>query len=291
MIVSFGHICMDIQTNITSPLKPEACHNSTQNIIEIGGASALQAIAAARCGAKTALRGKIGNDLFSDQILTILRREGIQHNALIREDSPTPIATTIAYPSHLPTTIKPSKLTLDNPDDLIPDTSLHARTLLLLNHETPADILDSLLTRAQNSEAKSILCIEHKDTLPFELISKADLVIFGFPTDDKADLPESYILYDREGLRSCFIGKANTQVNLTSNKHTEQNTLHPSGTFDIFCGFVASCLQAGLTIEKAADYGLHAAHIAAQTSGTYRAMPYLDDVRKEMEHVDNKKYA
>ncbi len=282
MIVSFGHIRMDIQIDIPSSLTPGSQHHSTQNIIEIGGSSALQTIAAARCGAKATIRGTTGNDLFAEKIFTTLRREGIQHNALIREDSSTSIATTITSPSSSPTMFIPSQHALDNLEDLIPDTSLHARTLLLLNHETHESTLDSFLTRTQSSEAKSILCVEYKNDIDPALLKKADLVIFGYQNDDK-DKIESCITFDATAPHSCFISKTNTSVEVPALPQSSDGIIHPSGAFDVFCGFMASCIQAGLSMTTSAEYGLHAAQITASRPGTYRAIPYLDEVKKQIE--------
>lgn len=54
-----------------------------------GGKGLNQAVAAARAGASVAFAGSVGSDAYGDQLLTLLSREGIATDAVLRSDEPT----------------------------------------------------------------------------------------------------------------------------------------------------------------------------------------------------------
>ena len=80
-----GSSNMDL--NIYSERLPKPGETVTEGFFKqfLGGKGANQAVAAVRAGAKTIFIGKIGKDVFGDQMITRLTEEGIDITHVIRD--------------------------------------------------------------------------------------------------------------------------------------------------------------------------------------------------------------
>ncbi len=254
MILSFGVICSHIWLESSDDVTDSGNILATTSQTSISGSAALQAIAAARAGAKTSLTGTIGNDNFAKDILTTLRREGINTSAIAKhEEQQTALRILISSPNgktlqiHTNNTLHPASA------DQIPQAALNARTLILLQNDIPAEINVDIMKRARTSSSKTILSIHHDRNITSEILALADFII----------APEPLIqLYA---------------------PHNEKGTAAPDEkAIDCFCGTLAACYQAAMPKEKALDYARAASKIASKQNGTYTALPYLDDIEKNL---------
>ncbi len=248
MILVFGHISMELEMETGSPLIFPSKVKSTKAHIDIGGSAANQAIAAARCGAKVSLIGAIGNDLFGKNILGALRREGINSSGIAKCELPTSIINSIINENNEKASVIMEGANADICAEQIPDNLLNEKTLLLLQNDIALEINKDIVARAKAGGARSIICIEHKGNIDNVLLDYTDIVI----------ITGNEILNHKN-------------VNII-------NVEYESHAFDAFCGSFSACLQAGLSIERAKEYGYSAAELTAKN----KTFPYLCDVENSL---------
>ncbi len=159
MILDFGYLCMTFKLNLPSKIN-FPCHINTNNSnIRVGGSATNQAIAAARSGAKTALIGTVGNDIFGKTILDTLRREGINSSGIAKSDTQTGIIHEIVNVENEKSVISSSGANLESIASQIPDNMLNERALVLLQTDVTKEINLDILKRTKSRNAKSLICI------------------------------------------------------------------------------------------------------------------------------------
>ncbi len=249
MIIVFGYISMELKMELDTKLTFPCAIKSNNAQMNIGGSAANQAIAAARCGAKTSLIGTIGNDIFGKNILSALRRDGIHSSGIAKKELPTSIINSIFDKNGEKASIIMEGANTDICAEQIPDNLLNEKTLLLLQNDIALEINKDIAKRAKSGGARNIICIEHEQNIDDKLLNYADFII----VNDKILPPK------------------NTNAILVE---------HKNRAFDAFCGSFSACWQAGLSIERAKQYGHSAAKLAAKNN----ALPYLCDVEDDIKH-------
>lgn len=178
MIVIFGTISMSINCSLSEGLSLERENYTDDNKTAIGGHAALQAIAAARAGAKIALCGTIGNDLFGKTILDTVRREGINSTSIAKkEQEPTGQIITIECNNAPPLIITTKGANKYTNSTQLPNNAFNQRSLLVLQNDTSNQLNIALTKRAQEKGGKVILTLTNKENENSELTGLADMVI------------------------------------------------------------------------------------------------------------------
>ncbi len=249
MILVFGHICMELQASINqASIKFPCSITANSDNIKIGGNAANQAIAAARSGAKTSLIGIIGNDLFGQNILNCLRHEGIQSSGIIKStEKPTGVINSIINKNGAPAKILLSGANSEIKSDLITDSSLNERVMLLLQDDLPNEINLKIIQRSNKKGAISIICFNSAQNIDDSLLNSANISII------------------------------NDNGNVIINK-THGTKLEIFENFNSFCATFAAAKQAGLTMQRAIEYGNAAASLDAS-----KGFPYLDDIKSKLD--------
>lgn len=91
-VVVVGSVNADLVARVERHPAPGETLLGTSMVVLPGGKGANQAVAAARCGAATALVGAVGTDPFAEPALGGLRAAGVDLAALVVRDGPTGIA-------------------------------------------------------------------------------------------------------------------------------------------------------------------------------------------------------
>ncbi len=275
MILTFGYLCMEIRSELKSPLTPNTTHQTTHCNLSIGGSAALQSISAARAGARVNLCGTIGSDLFGTKIIEALRREGIQTTALgENEDLETGLIQSIIDTHQGHTQITAAGANIASTPNQITETWLSEKTLLMLQNDIPVEENIELLIKAKNLKARTLMNFAHNNNVEESLFEHLDLCII------KGNIETPYaktkIVVHNTGAVTAHIDKKEIEFERRT-KATD-----PSATFDCFCGTFAACTQAGLAIEKSIAYAQSAMHLCAQKKGSYTALPRLDDIEEKI---------
>lgn len=253
MILTFGHIYAQIHIDVTEDTYG----------IGYGGHALCQSIAAARSGAKVALIGALGKDLLGDNISKTLRKEGISAAGIITSDKQTGLITD----SHCV-----SGANSDIQDAQIPHERLHLHTLLCLQNDLDDHLIDALIRRAKENEAKTFVSIHNDDLQTNRAAMKADIII----TNNEPTIPcaeHSIIINAMNGGTKGFAIWQNGRKQSESLFDTEH--LPCAMTYDAFCGALSAYIQAGLPIERACNLAHHAALLCATAQNKSDPVAYI----------------
>lgn len=294
MILDFGYLCMTFRLNLPNTFN-FPCHITTNKTSTYAGGSATnQAIAAARSGAKTAIIGTVGNDVFGKTILDTLRKEGINSSGIAKSDTPTGIIHTLINESHQTAEISSSGANVESTADQIPDMMLNERALVLLQNDITVDISLDVLKRAKKRKALSIMCISHIKNINENMFDYLDIAII-----DDSDIQslcstlsirhgEIVDYLNKEKGIHCVITKDNglsgaCATSKNGEKHKQiikpkLETANNAKTFDSFCGTFTSCIQGGLDLQKSTQYAISAASLT-QINDDF---PYLGDIQDNL---------
>ncbi len=282
MILVFGQICTEFSTHLDEPLEFNRNTTSKNGYAFAGGSATNQAIAAARSGAKVSIAGTIGNDLFAKNILDTFRREGIQSSGIAQNDKPTGVIQTLVNPDGQSATIYTTGANREASESQISDNALNARTLLLLQNDLLPRQNLKILTRANEKNAKSVLCLSNLNNIDEAFFEYADIVLIN---DDL--LPDMKSFLDQ--LKNPYIvtrsyGTQGAYVLHGKEKRFEQPPISDEPItnvkcFNAFCGTFSACTQAGIALEKSISYGVKAATLMGLNK-TSQQYPYLSDIEK-----------
>ena len=284
MILAFGTINAHVQTYLDEKLALEATTQAQNSMLGISGNSAVQAISAARCGAKVSLIGTIGNDVYAEYCLDLLRKEGINTSGIAKSDTDTGLEISLVNPNRKITTTVSTGANQHNNAEQIPDIHLNERSLLLITDHTDEGTLLSLLHRIRKRDGKSILCINRTRKISPDTLSHADIIIMDENnTRDISNKGIYALITKNSGVDGASLYTDNNQeYDYSSEDSTDVNDIN--GCFDVFCGFFAACIQAGLPIKRSITFACKASLTASQTNGIYNAIPYLGHI----EDIDDK---
>lgn len=265
MIHVIGNIAINIDTQLDQPLNPNIHNKATSApMLDLAGHGALQAISAARCGAKVSLISKIGTDLLGKYALDILRKESVQTSSLSKETEQSELTIALNSPDQKTHISAPESQT-HLQTNIIPAEHFNARNLIVISSDLPANSESAdWLKKVKDNGARIMLCLQPGKDINQDLTPYADIII----CDETIALPAL-----------C----ENTHIINTKDFGAEENQ-GSTVSFDIFCGYFAACLQAGLPLERSLKIANNAAALSTQQRGTYRAIPhlgYLEDILEE----------
>lgn len=280
MIISFGEISIGIETELSEPLGQNTHINAQSSQTEIHGTAALLAITSARAGAHVGIIGSIGKDIFADQITKAFRKEGIQTTGLSKTDHATGTITILKCKGDHTYILNAGANRLSR-NAQIPDTSLGARTLLLLHSRFDNDENDTLIQRAKQAGAKTVLICEDRPQHMPEYAKYCDIIISDHKSPWKTRADTMFVQTRDAGLKGAII-KGDQYDSVLPQDQKEQDK---SGAFEAFCGTFAACIQARTDVKNALNYATIAAQLTAAQTGTYASFPYLGDIEDSMKNV------
>ena len=295
MILDFGYLCMTFQLNLPNTFN-FPCHiSANKSSVYAGGSATNQAIAAARSGAKTAIIGTVGNDVFGKTILDTLRREGINSSGIAKSDTPTGIIHTLINEDLQKAAISSAGANLESVADQIPNNMLSERALVLLQDDITSDINLEILKHSKTRKALSLMCISHMENTNEEIFDYLDIMII-----DDSNIPNlcnilsitpdkivEYLNKNKEthcvitkdnGLSGAYTSSKNGEEYTQASK-TKLETTNNAKTFDSFCGTFTACIQGGLDLRKSTQYATSAAYLT-ETNDDF---PYLGEIQNNLD--------
>lgn len=217
MITVIGSINMDLV--VMTDRAPEAGETVLGKDFHqiFGGKGANQAVAAARCGAKTTMVGRVGNDSFGDTILKGLKQEFADGAAIERIDGvPTGIAVILvdAKGQNRITVVSGANHTF-NEESIEAVRPVIARSrVLLLQLEIPLDAVRQSLAIAREEGVFTILNPAPAVELPADMYQLIDLltpnetelsILTGLPTGTRPQQIEAARTLHRRGVKSLIV--------------------------------------------------------------------------------------
>jgi ribokinase len=311
-VLIIGSSNMDL--NVYSERLPKPGETVTGGTFKqsLGGKGANQAVAAVRSGAKTIFIGKIGIDAFGDQMITRLKKEGINMDHVIRDSEvPSGIAfilvdnkgeNMISVAPGANARLLPSEI--KNKSDIIKNAKI-----LVVQMELPIETIEEIYKIAAKGNVIKILNPAPLKPIHIDLLKNVDIII---PNEGELYRLHSLIGYNelkaKEGKEKIIeaskdISSAGVRTIITTlgskgcliyNTDKDEATGIPAfkvnaidtvGAGDCFNGVLASQLCKGETMANAVRYANVAASIAVSRRGAQESMPYINEIEERFKKI------
>jgi ribokinase len=282
MIVVFGSINIDLIVPVPHLPVPGETVLGGDYVLAPGGKGANQAVAAARAGGAVTMVGAIGQDMFGEPSLSVLRRCGVHVGLVQTVVQPTgcAIVTTdtegenqIAVASCANATVRSGQ---------VPDRLLDLKTVLVLQREVPDGENASLIGRALQRGSRIVLSLAPAgpiaparfEDIDFMIANEGEAATLGDPTEIARELRQGLVI-------TCGAAGA---IALLRNGDTITVPALPidpvdtTGAGDAFAGVFAAGLDRGLPLDEALRRASAAASLTCLAVGAQSAMPSRADI-------------
>ena len=177
MIIVFGSVNMDMAIRVEKLPVPGETVLSKDYVLYPGGKGANQALAAARCGAKVALIGRVGNDHYGKVCTDEIKSDGVMTSGVARSDLPTGCAVVARDAAGENQILVMSGANSEVTHDQVPDEILIKQNLLLMQMELPVDQTVTLLERAKAQGVTTVLNLAPAIMIPKSAMGLLDYLI------------------------------------------------------------------------------------------------------------------
>ncbi len=286
-----GSINMDLVTEVVRLPRPGETVTGRSFARYPGGKGANQAVAAARMGGQVAFYGKVGEDLFGEELLAGLRQEGVCVDAVGREPAvPSGIATivvaeggenTIAY-----TPGANAQVDRRYVDSVL--SALESARILVLQLETPLETVAYLLARLPDCGPLVIL-----NPAPAQDLGSLLLARVGFITPNRGELETltgaqdiltagRRLLEQGVGRVVCTAGEEGVHlIEAGGSRHFPALPVRPIDTTaagDAFNGTLAAAMAQGQPVEAAIVWANASAALSTTRRGAQPSLPRREEL-------------
>jgi ribokinase len=294
-VVVFGSINMDLV--VRTPRLPTPGETLTGHTFFTapGGKGANQAVACARLGVPTRMVGRVGDDLFGEQLRASLRSFGVQDDGVLTTPGPSGVAL-IAVDDLAENTIvivPGANGSVSIADIPRLEAVLDGARILLVQLEVPIETVVAAARAAHTRGVTVILDPAPALPLPDELYALADIIT---PNEHEATTLTGIAVHDDQGAIAAaraLIARGARRVALklgargalTADAEGEQFwspfTVTPVDTVaagDAFNGGLAVALSEGRSFNEAIRWGLAAGALSVTRHGAQPSMPERNEV-------------
>jgi ribokinase len=278
-----------------------------------GGKGANQSVASVRSRAKTIFIGKIGIDLFGDQMVSHLKNEGVNMDFVIRDtQNPSGVAFILIDENgeNMISVAPGANFKLNVNDINTRKEIIKNAKVIVVQMEIPIDTIQEIFTIASKGKSIKILNPAPLKPIPIEVFKNVDIII---PNEGELYRLHSFLDFkkitnegkqkiiqtarDISSLGSKYIittlGKEGCLIFETKNNKVYE--IHPPkvkavdtvGAGDCFIGVLASSLNRGENLLDAVQFATVAASIAVTRKGAQQSMPSFDEIQEEFNKIKN----
>jgi ribokinase len=261
-----------------------------------GGKGANQAVAAIRLGGKVTFITKRGNDLFGNQTVGLLMREGIDTEYIVKDlKFPSGVALiTVDSKGENSIVVAPGANGNLQPEDLPLHLFDNGRyEILLLQLEIPMKTVEYSAESAYKNGIKVILNPAPAQTLSPELIHNSWLLT---PNEIEAEAITGICINDTDtadkaAAKLCEMGAKNVIITLGKDgaylksesctgliPGMKVETIDTTAAGDVFNGAVAVAIAEGKTLREAVIFANHAAAISVTKLGAQTSAPFRSEL-------------
>ena len=296
-ITVFGSINMDLVVyTAKEPQKGETVIGSSFETFQ-GGKGANQAVAISRLGVPVSFVGKVGNDVFGNELLDALEKEAVDVSRVQKssEDSGTAFITVFEETSQNQIIVILGANALVNSDQVTEETLISSK-ILIAQLETPSEETEKLFKRSKEFDCYRILNTAPVHNLSNSLMNESDLLIMN-ETELAAlsgDSPsrqftppvlnkslEKIPLTNRQ---SVIVTLGSQGVYVYENKigtlvpGLDVVSVDTTGSGDCFVGALATQYLVHGNLVDAAYFANKAAALSVTKKGASASMPVLEEV-------------
>lgn len=303
-VLIIGSSNMDL--NIYSRRFPNPGETVTGGVFKqfLGGKGANQAVASVRSGSKTIFIGKIGIDMFGNDMISQLSNEGINIEYIIRDPHESSGVAFILIDENGENMISVApganfKLTLEEvqaKSEIIKNAKC-----LIVQMEIPIETIEEIFNIAEQGEVVKILNPAPLKPINPSILSKIDIIIpnegellqlhslLKLPKlvgNSKETLHQASKNISKLGIKTIIttLGKRGSIIynaekdTVTAIPAFEIEAIDTVGAGDCFNGVVASKLCQGENILSSVKYATAAASIAITRQGAQASMPFVNEI-------------
>ena len=293
MISVIGSINLDLIANVERLPKPGETVPGNGFATAPGGKGANQALAARRAGAHVRMVGAVGDDAFAEEALALLRGGKVDLSGVRKAATATGTALILVETSgeNVIAIVPGGNGTLSPPD--VTAANLNSGDHVMLQLEVPLATVGAALVAARQAGAVSLL-----NTAPFRaeaasLLQEADFVIANETEFDLYAQSLELTGTDREARMRDFATRTGRTIIVTLGADgvvaaSSQGLFRAAGLAitpvdtvgagDTFCGYLASSLEAGLSLPDALRRAAVAGSLACLKPGAQPSVPLASEV-------------
>ena len=295
-IAVFGSINMDLV--IYSQMKPMEGETIFGDSFETfqGGKGANQAVAISKLGGDVSFIGKVGNDIFGQQLKENLIKEGVKTDMLYEHEGESGVAFINVFGSESQNQIiVVPGANSHTSSDQISDTLFESVQIIISQLEVPAEEIEKVFLKAKEQGCYRILNTAPSIEISKELISLTDLFIMN-----ESEL-ESYSNTDVQASDIDSITKAINNLSLREDQsvvvtlgaygvfiYSKDNqefiegckveAIDSTGSGDCFVGALANYYLGNRDLIEATKFANKAAALSVTKKGASASMPTLKEV-------------
>jgi ribokinase len=261
-----------------------------------GGKGANQAVAAARLGGKVTFITKRGNDLFGNQAVGLLMREGIDTQYIIKDpDLPSGVALiTVDSAGENIIVVAPGSngnlLQEDIPSSILGSGNFD---ILLLQLEIPISTVEYAAVTAMKNNTKVILNPAPACQLSDNLLKHTWLItpneteaeiISGVKITDIPSAERAAVIIRKRGVKNVIITLGETGAYVKSEEYTglipgiKVIPVDTTAAGDVFNGAIAVAISEGRGLQEAVIFANKAASISVTRMGAQASVPYRNEL-------------
>ena len=261
-----------------------------------GGKGFNQALAAARLGAEVAMVGRLGADLFGDELMSMLTDDKVDGRFVVRDaEAGTGIASIFIGPEgeNRIVVVPRANMRLTVADVERASSCIAAADILLLQLEVPIEASQNAAEIARANDTLVILDPAPAQELPDSFLRLADILtpneletesLSGVNVSDQKGVEQAaQIIFDKGvptvvltlGDRGALLLTADLKKIVPAYR---VNVVDTTAAGDAFCGALATALAQGKTIEDALTFANAAGALAVTVLGAGPAIPTSESI-------------
>ena len=301
-ILCMGSINMDLNMfmeRMPAPAETVATDNFTTCP---GGKSGNQAVAAARLGGKVGFFGKLGDDMFSKELLAAMQGDGVDTSNILVEPGATAGVAMIRIDAEGINSISftPGANALITPGDVKEHEALFEQYgFLLITAEIPLPTVFAAVRMAKSKGMTVVMDVAPvpKEPIPPDIPPLLDFIkpneieagqLAEMKVTDDASARECMEILRRLGYRHPLITLGKDGCLAWTGKEAQKflppkvNAIDTTAAGDVFLGAFTAALSNGQGIAEAVEFASVASAISTTVKGAQRSIPMRDQVEEFM---------
>jgi ribokinase len=264
-----------------------------------GGKGANQAVAAARLGGKVTFITKRGNDLFGNQAVGLLMREGIHTQYIVKDmEFPSGVALiTVDSKGENSIVVAPGSNGNLQQEDIPPAVfDPDKYEILLLQLEIPINTVEYSAVAASEKGIRVILNPAPAQKLSDKLLKHTWLltpneieaeIISGVKITDKPSMEKAAVLIRERGVKNVIITLGEAGAFIMSEKDMgiipgiKVIPVDTTAAGDVFNGALAVAISEGGSLKEAVIFANKAASISVTRMGAQASAPYRNEIHHD----------
>ena len=295
-VVVVGSLNMDLVMEVDRIPKIGETIKGEEMSYLIGGKGSNQAVAACRLGNEVTMIGCTGKDTFGDKVLKHLKEEGINIDAIKRDEVIfTGIATIFKTKDDNSIVVIPGANDFCDKDLIDKNIeAIKSADILITQLEIPIETVEYVLKVAKENGVKTILNPAPARKISKEILMNADFItpnesefeiISGKLFKDGNELEESMINWQKENSSTRLVvtrgkdGSSYVDENkVETMKAIKVNVIDTTGAGDTFNGALAHGLSHEFSMNEAVTFAGAAASLSVTEFGAQTGMPKFEEV-------------